>query len=422
MDFRREAHLFVGVDSHKRFHVSVMVDSYGEPVGKPIRFDNRATAYPHWVQQVQRQAKGMRVVFGLEDVHGLGRGLAQYLMSAGHTVKFANAYLTKSERDSVNKTDRQDALAIARVTAKHILRLPDANLDPLQWTLLSTVNYRKGLVSEQVRVKNRLHYLLMQAWPGWESFFSEPFDGKTALAFWEMYPSAASMADVTLAELTAFLRGQSHFALGQPLAETILSSQAEGPPPLPYQRERDELIRQSIRQVRTLQQQLAEVRAHLARLVADTDHQALTEIPGIDTVMSAELIALVGDVRRFPHVDKFLAYTGIAPVTLGSGGHESRLKSMFGRRDLSALLHRIASTQLVVHKKTGVPRNPQAKAYYDKHLGEQAALPHAKRDRKLMKKALLSLMRQQAIRFYKLMKAQKLEAEARRAQERAQPA
>ena len=109
-------------------------------------------------------------------------------------------------------------------------------------------------------------------------------------------------------------------------------------------------------------------------------------------------------------------------MTLGSGGHESRFKSQFGRRELSALFHRIASTQLVVHKKTGVPRNPAAKAYYEKHLGDQAALPPGKLDRKRLKKALLSLMRVQAVRFYKLMKRQKLAAEASRAQEAAQPA
>jgi transposase len=410
--------VYVGVDPHKRFHMSTTVDSYGEPVTRPARFANSLAAYPGWVAQIKRQANGLGVIFGLEDVHGLGRGLAQYLLQTGHTVKFANAYLTKTERDDVNKTDRQDALAIARVTAKHVLRLPDANLDPLQWALLSTVNYRKGLVAEQTRVKNRLHYLLLQAWPEWEGFFSEPFESKTALAFWEMYPSAGALQGVTVQDLTQFLREQSHFVLGRAKAEVILASEGVTMPAQPYQLERHALVIQSIRQLRTLQQRLAELREHLARLVAETDYH-LTDIPGIDVVMAAELIALVGDVLRFRTEAKFLAYTGIAPVTLGSGGHESRLKPQFGRRELSALFHRIASTQLAVHKKTGVPRNPQAKAYYEKHLGDQADLPRGMRDRKRMKKALLSLMRVQATRFYKLMKRQKQVAAAARGQEAA---
>jgi transposase len=334
-----------------------------------MKFDNTEPAYAKWLEQVMRQAGDLGVIFGLEDVHGLGRGLARYLQAAGHTVKFANAYLTKSERDEVNKTDRHDALAIARVTAKQILRLPDANLDPLQWALLSTVTYRKGLVAEQIRVKNRLHYLLQHAWPGWEGFFSEPFESKTALAFWEIYPSAGCLRGVSVTDLTDWLREQSHYALGQAKAELILGSPPEDFTPQPYQRERDTLVVQSILQLRNLAAQLAEVRQHLARLVTETDYE-LTDLPGIDVVLAAELIALVGDVTRFPTEAKFLAYTGIAPVTLGSGGHESRLKSQFGRRELSTLFHQIASTQLAVHKGTGVPRNPAAKAYYEKHLGD----------------------------------------------------
>jgi transposase len=135
-----------------------------------------------------------------------------------------------------------------------------------------------------------------------------------------------------------------------------------------------------------------------------------TEIPGIDVVMAAELIALIGDVTRFRNVDKFLAYTGIAPVTFGRGESETRLRSKFGRRELLALFHQIACHQLVVHHKTGTPPNPEAKAYFEKHLGDPAAVPKGKRDRKVVKKALLSLMRQQAKRFYKLMKDQKLDA------------
>lgn len=89
--------------------------------------------------------------------------------------------------------------------------------------------------------------------------------------------------------------------------------------------------------------------------------------------------------------------------------------SLYGRRELNALFYRISTTQLVVHAKTGPPRNPEAKAYYDRLLGSEAALPAKQRNRKVVKKAILSLMRQQAKRFYRLMKQQKCEALAKRA-------
>lgn len=401
----------MGVDLHKRTNVAVVVDSYGDPLGKAMKFENNPAAFPAWVGQVKERAAGKGVIFGLEDVHGLGRNLAGYLLQDGHSVKFTNAYLTKGERDSVNKTDRQDALAVARITAKHVLRLPDADVDELQWALISTVQHRRGLVEEQTRAKNRLHAFLGQSYPGYEGFFSEPF-GKTALAFWERYPSPSSLAGVTVEEVAGFLREQSHFALGEKQAQAILAAISGIVGHRTYQSERDRLVKLLVRELRHLGELIKESEEQLAALVTQTDYH-LTDIPGIDVVMSAELIALVGDVTRFRKVEHFLAYTGIAPVVMGTGGNENRFRSKFGRRELLALFHRIASTQLVVHRGTGVPRNPAAKAYFEKHLGEQAKQPKEKQDKKVRKKALLSLMRQQAIRFYKLMKAQKLAAKER---------
>lgn len=269
------------------------------------------------------------------------------------------------------------------------------------------------MVEEQTRVKNRLHALLNQSHPGYAAYFNEPF-GKTALAFWERYSSPATLQGVGVKELGDFLREQSHFSLGYKQAERILSHLPDQTPALGYQRERDHLIQIAVRELRSLEELLRSLNEQLGRLVGETDY-SLSHIPGIEAVMSAELISLVGDVTRFPSVDQFLAYTGIAPVVMGTGNKETRLRSKFGRRELLARFHRIASTQLVVHRGTGVPRNPEAKAYYEKRLGDQAKLPKEKQDRKTRKKALLSLMRQQAIRFYKLMKAQKLEAMQRRA-------
>ena len=402
----------MGVDLHKRTNVAVVVDSYGDPLGKAMKFENSPAAFPAWVAQVKERAGGKGIIFGLEDVHGLGRNLAGYLLQVGYTVKFTNAYLTKAERDSVNKTDRQDALAVARITAKQTLRLPDADVDELQWALIATVQHRRGLVEEQTRAKNRLHALLAQSYPLYEGFFGEPF-GKTALAFWERHPSPSTLARVTVAELGGFLREQSHYALGEKQAQAILGAISGMDRPRGYQTERDRLVKLLVRELRHLGELIKEAEAQMGELVAQTDYH-LTDIPGIDVVMAAELIALIGDVTRFRKAEHFLAYTGIAPVVMGTGGNENRFRSKFGRRELLALFHRIASTQLVVHRRTGVPRNPEAKAYFEKHLGEQAKLPKEKQDRKVRKKALLSLMRQQAIRFYRLMKAQKYAAKERR--------
>ena len=418
--FQREAHVYVGIDIHKRSNVAVMVDCFGEAMGRATKFDNTPAAYPEWLEKVKQRAGGKGIIFGLEDCHGLGRPLALFLLEQGQVVKFVNAYSTKKTRDSINKSDALDALAVAKVTAEKNLRLPEADMDPLQWALLSTVAFRKGLVQEVNRTKNRLHYLLLNNWPEYDKFFSEPFDSKTALAFWTRFPSQYRLAGVGLSELTAFLREESHYAMGEKKAAAILAA-VDGSKEPAYQFQQDTLIRSSVEVLRSLQQQLADVEEQLGRLLAETDYR-LTHVPGVDVITAAELVALVGDVTRFRNVDKFMAYTGIAPTTQGTGETETRYRSQYGRRELNALFYRIATTQLVVHAKTGEPRNPEAKAYYDRLLGAEAALPAKQRNRKVVKKAILSLMRQQAKPFYKLMKQQKCEAMARRAGAVTEPA
>jgi len=163
--FQRDAYVYVGVDLHKATHVGMMVDCYGDPMGKALKVANHPGAFPEWVETIHKRAGGKGVIFGLEDVHGFGRALATFLLGRGYMVKYANAYLTKPERDNVNKTDRNDALAVARITAKNFWTLPDADVDELQWALIQAVQYRRGLVEEQTRVKNRLHAFLTQAHP-----------------------------------------------------------------------------------------------------------------------------------------------------------------------------------------------------------------------------------------------------------------
>lgn len=74
--FQRDAYVYVGVDLHKGTHVGMMVDCYGDPMGKPLKVANQPGAFPEWLEAVKQRAQGKGLIFGLEDVHGLGRGLA----------------------------------------------------------------------------------------------------------------------------------------------------------------------------------------------------------------------------------------------------------------------------------------------------------------------------------------------------------
>ncbi len=67
-------------------------------------------------------------------------------------------------------------------------QLSDAKPQDLFWSIQQLVTRRNALVKAQGALKNQLHIQLSHHYPSYKKFFSE-VDGKTALAFWERYPS-----------------------------------------------------------------------------------------------------------------------------------------------------------------------------------------------------------------------------------------
>ncbi|KEQ24915.1 hypothetical protein ET33_06010 [Paenibacillus tyrfis] len=77
------------------------------------------------------------------------------------------------------------------------------------------------------------------------------------------------------------------------------------------------------------------------------------------TVTAAELIAKIGDIRRFSNVDKLARFAGIAPVRFSLGGKGKDKASGKGNRVLNAIFHNLAVQQVQVakgdNKNSGIP-------------------------------------------------------------------
>ena len=69
--------------------------------------------------------------------------------------------------------------------------------------------------------------------------------------------------------------------------------------------------------------------AHLERLIArrvrgDEDVRRLMTIPGIDMITAATLVAVIGDIRRFPTSRQLVGYLGLHPTVRQSGNAPAR--------------------------------------------------------------------------------------------------
>jgi hypothetical protein len=122
------------------------------------------------------------------------------------------------------------------------------------------VERRSTLVKRATILKNQLHGQLSYNYPSYHKFFSE-IDGKTALEFWEKYPSPSALKDVTLEELSTFLYEQSRcFLTVDKAQEIMLMVDSDGDTEIKeYQYIRDFLIESIVSEIKYISKEVGKV-------------------------------------------------------------------------------------------------------------------------------------------------------------------
>ncbi|WP_079506430.1 IS110 family transposase [Mesobacillus jeotgali] len=368
----KQKHLYVGVDLHKQPHVAVVINCWQEKL-KEIKFENKPSDFPTFLMDIDKLIEeGMTPVFGLEDVGGYGRSLAQFLADHGQVVKEVNPALSYAELKShmtTQKSDSWDAECVARILLNQLNHLPDAKPNDLFWSIQQLVTRRNALVKAQGALKNQLHIQLNHHYPSYKKFFSE-VDGKTALAFWKRYPSPSCLEGLSVKQLTTFLLEVSNNTCSVKKANEILKLMKEdGNTTKEHQEIRNFLVESTVSHILFGKQEIGKVERKLKELMSLLDFQ-LESMPGIELVTASALIAEIGDVRRFPNANKLARFAGIAPVFFGSGGKGKEHKSKQGNRALHAIFYTLAVQQVQVAKGSKLPRNPVFHAYYQRKLKE----------------------------------------------------
>lgn len=366
-------HIYIGIDTHKYTHTAVIINCWQEKLGE-ITFENKPSAYKSLLEEVKKHVtRGIKPIFGLEDVGGVGRALAVFLLQSKKLVKEVNAALTAVERKSrptIHKTDSFDGLCIARTLFSKLEELQDANPQDKYWALSQLVTRREGMVKNFIALKCQLHTQLSYNYPSYHRFFSE-VDGKTALEFWEKYPSPAKLKEADIDEINELLFSASHnFYTINKAKEILTMVEFDGNTDVEeYQNIRDFLVVSIVKEIKYKEQEMKRVEKEIKTLV-DRFGYKLQSMNGIDTVMAAKLIADIGDINRFPTSDKLARHAGVAPITYSSGQKETNLKSQQGNRNLYNTFHLLALHQTLQNRNTSDPRNAIFHKYYMKKIGE----------------------------------------------------
>ncbi len=363
-------HVYVGVDTHKKTHTAVIINCFAEKLGE-LTLENRPSEFTGFLQNVTSYGKrGITPVFGLEDTASSGRELATFLLANKKTVKQVAATLTWSERNNqpiTHKTDSYDALCIARVLLNKYDELPEADPRDIYWTLGMLVGRRNAVVKTNTALKNQIHNNIMHHYPSYKQFFTV-FDCRTALEFWEHYPSPLKLNGVTLAELAAFLHEASSGFFSTAKAEQILDLVTrDGATESGYQSVRDFLVTACVSEVKHNNEEIGKIETAIKSLMDELGCKLETMI-GIDLVTAAGFISEIGDIGRFPSVDKLAKYCGIAPIDYSSGSKDRILKNTRGNRTLYRLFRDLAARNINQGRNKNKPVNGIFYDYYQKKL------------------------------------------------------
>ena len=204
-------YIYVGVDSHKLTHTATIINCFNEKLGT-ITFKNNYKGFASLIELANRVGENTPVIYGLEDTKQYGYLLANFLIQNGLIVKHINSSETAAERRKYPisvKNDDLDSACIAKVTLDNFDRLQDAQEDEIYWTLKQFTVMRETLTKSAARFKYKLHNQLMFNYPNYYDLFSD-ISCKSAIRFWEKYPSPNLLKGVTDEELFDFFKEDSN--------------------------------------------------------------------------------------------------------------------------------------------------------------------------------------------------------------------
>ena len=261
--------------------------------------------------------------------------VAQLLHDAGIFVSAVNPLLIKEYgNNSLRKvkTDKADALKIARYGLDNWTELREHTpVDTIRYQLKS-MNRQYGLYTKsKTAMKNNLIALLDQTYPGVNALFESPTraDGSQkwvdfAASFWHV-DCVRSMSQ------TAFIeryrkwckRHGYNFSAGK--AAQIHAESKELIAMLPKNPLSKVMVQEAITQLNTVSHAVEVFRAEMNRLAQELpEYGVVMSLYGAGPSLGPQLMAEIGDVRRFAHKGSLTAFAGVDPGANQSGTYEAK--------------------------------------------------------------------------------------------------
>lgn len=354
--------IYAGVDIAKVDHVIGAVGETGAEAARPMKFKNSEAGFERCIAWLESVAESEDDVFvGMEATGHYWKACFAYLTAAGYRVCVVNPMQVHAMRKlkslSGVKNDRIDSWLIAETLRQGDYDETRLATDEVQ-ALKQLTRYHQGLKQELAAVKTQAICVLDAYFPEYAALFSDMF-GAASLKVLAECPTPSEVARKRASSIAKLLSEGSRGRLGDAKAAEVKAAAKSSVGIRLGEEAASFQIRTMVSQVEFLNATIAKVEKEVASLLGKVEPD-ITTIPGVSTTTGAQIVAEIGDVKRFRNAASIVKYAG-----LNSGVDESGKYSAEGvpiTKHGSPYLRR--SLWLAANRARQY--DPRLKEYYDK--------------------------------------------------------
>lgn len=323
-----------GIDVSKGKSMVSVQRPFNETVAKPFEVRHTGSELKQLADYLKSLEGETRVV--MEHTGRYYEQIAQYLHDAGIYVSAVNPKLIKDYGGGNSlrhvKTDKADAKKIAKYALDRWAELREYTpMDTIRYQL-KTLNRQCGLYSKtKTMMKNNLIALLDQTYPGVNALFKSPVreDGSEkwvdfAASFWHV-DCVRGMSKSAFVQRYAKWCKQHKYQARTGRAEEIYEGAQALIAVMPKDALTKLLVQQAVEALNAVSKTLERLKAEMLELASQLpEFPIVMEMHGVGDSLGPQLMAEIGDVKRFARRSAITSFAGVDPGADQSGGHEAK--------------------------------------------------------------------------------------------------
>lgn len=317
-----------GIDISSRKSTVAVLRPFGEVVEVPFDVQHNAEALTALAEQLKSIDGETRVV--MEHTGRYYESVAKTLHEAGLFVSAVNPLLIKEYgNNSLRrvKTDKADAMKIARYALDNWVELRDYTpMDTIRYDL-KTLNRQFQLASKQkTATANNLIALQEQSFPGIRKLFDSPVrsDGTQKWVdfthdFYHV-DCVRSGSQNTFTERYRKWCKRNHYNFNAGKAAEIYALAKSAVVLVQKTPLTKTLLQEAANQLTAISRSVETYRSEMNKLASQLpEYPVIMEMYGVGESLGPQLMAEIGDVRRFERKQSLVAFAGIDPMPNQSG-------------------------------------------------------------------------------------------------------